>query len=81
MVSFYILIINISFILLDPLLLFEIFFLELKLSLEDTIIEYQVSNIINLAIQVSRDGKYIASAQKSHPGFPADVLIWDFEAR
>jgi len=33
------------------------------------------------AIQVSRDGKYIASAQRSHPGFPADVLVWDFESK
>ena len=33
------------------------------------------------AIKISRDGRYLASAQTSFPGFPADVIIWDFEAR
>lgn len=33
----------------------------------------------DLGIKVSKDGKYIASAQSSFPGFPADVIIWDFE--
>lgn len=32
-------------------------------------------------MKISRDGRYLASAQKSFPGFPADVIIWDFETR
>lgn len=35
----------------------------------------------NLAIKISPDGRYIASAQNTFPGFPADIIIWDFEAR
>lgn len=30
-------------------------------------------------ISVSRNGKYIASGQKTHSGFKADIIIWDFE--
>jgi len=33
------------------------------------------------AIKISKNGKYIISAQTSFPGFPADVIIWDFEAK
>lgn len=32
----------------------------------------------NQGIKISRDGRYIASAQNSFPGFAADVIIWDF---
>lgn len=32
-------------------------------------------------IAVSRDGKYIASGQKWHMGFPADVIVWSVEER
>jgi len=31
------------------------------------------------ALAVSRSGKYIASGQSTHMGFPADVIIWDHE--
>ena len=31
-----------------------------------------------LGIKISRNGKYIVSAQTSFPGFPADVIVWDF---
>ena len=31
------------------------------------------------ALAVSRSGKYIASGQSTHMGFPADVIIWDYE--
>jgi WD40 repeat protein len=34
-----------------------------------------------LAIKISPDGKYLATAQTSFPGFPADILVWDFETR
>ena len=30
---------------------------------------------------MSRDGKYIASAETSFPGQVAEVLVWDFETR
>ena len=33
------------------------------------------------SIKISNNGKYIISAQTSFPGFPADVIIWDFETR
>lgn len=32
----------------------------------------------HVGIKISKNGKYIASAQTSFPGFPADVIIWDF---
>jgi len=32
-------------------------------------------------IAVSKDGKYIASGQKWHMGFPADVILWSFEEK
>jgi WD40 repeat protein len=32
-------------------------------------------------ITVSKSGKYLASGQKTFMGFPADVIIWDFEGR
>lgn len=35
----------------------------------------------NVGIKISKNGRYIASAQTSFPGFPADVIIWDFETR
>jgi hypothetical protein len=38
-------------------------------------------SFIYSAIKISNDGKYLASAQKSFPGFSADVIIWDFAAR
>jgi hypothetical protein len=81
MVSFSIPIMNTSYILSGPLLLLGTSYPEPKLSSEDMIIEFQVPKAITLAIQVSKDGKYIASAQRSHPGFPADVLIWDFSTK
>ncbi|CDI87262.1 WD domain, G-beta repeat-containing protein, putative [Eimeria praecox] len=30
-------------------------------------------------IAVSRDGKYLASGQMTHPGFVADIIIWSLE--
>lgn len=30
-------------------------------------------------ITVSSTGKYIASGQKTHMGFQADIIIWDFD--
>lgn len=30
-------------------------------------------------ITVSNTGKYIASGQKTHMGFQADIIIWDFD--
>lgn len=30
-------------------------------------------------ISVSKNGKYIATGQKTHSGFKADIIIWDFE--
>ena len=32
-------------------------------------------------IQLSPSGRYIGSGQKTHMGFPADVIIWDFVER
>eukprot|EP00357_Protocruzia_adherens_P026776 CAMPEP_0115010388 /NCGR_PEP_ID=MMETSP0216-20121206/23287_1 /TAXON_ID=223996 /ORGANISM="Protocruzia adherens, Strain Boccale" /LENGTH=624 /DNA_ID=CAMNT_0002378595 /DNA_START=28 /DNA_END=1902 /DNA_ORIENTATION=- len=32
-------------------------------------------------IATSETGKYIASGQKTHMGFQADIIIWDFESR
>lgn len=37
-------------------------------------------NQIN-CITCSKSGKYLASGQKTHMGFPADCIIWDFESR
>jgi hypothetical protein len=37
--------------------------------------------IIYLAIKISPDGRYLASAQNTFPGFPADIIIWDFQTR
>ncbi len=45
------------------------------------IVKFQVKNINNIGMKISKDGKYLASAQKSFPGFAADVIVWDFEAR
>jgi len=33
------------------------------------------------SIKISPDGKYLASAQNTFPGFPADIIIWDFETK
>jgi hypothetical protein len=33
------------------------------------------------AIKISPDGKYVASAQNTFPGFPADIIIWDFQTK
>jgi WD40 repeat protein len=33
------------------------------------------------AVKVSRDGKYIASAEQSFPGQVAEVVVWDFATR
>jgi len=33
------------------------------------------------AITLSASGKYLASGQKTFMGFPADMIIWDFESR
>lgn len=30
-------------------------------------------------LAVSKSGKYLASGEKTHMGFQADVIIWDFE--
>jgi WD40 repeat protein len=30
-------------------------------------------------IRVSNSGKYIASGQKTHMGFQADIIVWDFD--
>lgn len=30
-------------------------------------------------ITVSSSGKYIASGQKTHSGFQAEIIIWDFD--
>lgn len=30
-------------------------------------------------ITVSNTGKYIASGQRTHMGFQADIIIWDFD--
>ncbi len=54
---------------------------ELKLSWEATIIESHVSQFSKSAIKISPDGRYIASAQNTFPGFPADIIIWDFETK
>jgi len=35
----------------------------------------------NSAIKISPNGKYIASAQNTFPGFPADIIVWDFETK
>eukprot|EP00744_Colponema_vietnamica_P001007 GILI01001730.1.p1 GENE.GILI01001730.1~~GILI01001730.1.p1 ORF type:complete len:617 (-),score=150.79 GILI01001730.1:220-2070(-) len=32
-------------------------------------------------ISVSNSGRLIASGQKTHMGFPADIIVWDFERR
>merc|ERR1711988_118506 len=32
-------------------------------------------------LTVSRSGKYLASGQKTHSGFQADILIWDFASK
>ena len=32
-------------------------------------------------IALSKSGKYLASGQKTHMGFQADVIIWDFDKR
>lgn len=42
------------------------------------ILKFQVKNINNTGIKISKDGKYLASSQRSFSGFPADVIIWDF---
>jgi hypothetical protein len=34
-----------------------------------------------IAIKISKDGKYLASAEHSFPGQVAEVLLWDFEKR
>jgi len=78
MAFFFILITNISFIHLDQLLLLDIFSLDRKLSSEVMITKSHVFFIPNLAIKISPDGKYLASAQNTFPGFPADIIIWDF---
>ena len=31
-------------------------------------------------IEVSRTGKYLASGQKTHMGFQADIIVWDFDS-
>lgn len=31
-------------------------------------------------ITVSNTGKYLASGQKTHMGFQADIIIWDFDS-
>jgi len=31
-------------------------------------------------ITVSSSGKYIASGQRTHMGFQADIIIWDFDS-
>lgn len=33
------------------------------------------------SIKISKDGKYLASAEHSFPGQVAEVLLWDFEKR
>lgn len=30
-------------------------------------------------LAVSKSGKYLASGEKTHMGFQADVIVWDFE--
>jgi hypothetical protein len=37
--------------------------------------------VYNLAIKISPDGKYLATAQNSFPGFPADIIIWEFDTK
>lgn len=32
-------------------------------------------------VAVSKSGRYIASGQVTHPGYKADVIVWDFETR
>lgn len=32
-------------------------------------------------IRVSRNGRYIATGQRTHMGFKADIIIWDFDSR
>lgn len=32
-------------------------------------------------LAVSKSGKYLASGEKTHMGFQADVIVWDFEKR
>lgn len=32
-------------------------------------------------LAVSKSGKYLASGEKTHMGFQADVILWDFEKR
>ena len=33
------------------------------------------------AIKISKDGRYLASAEQSFPGQVAEVIVWDFEKR
>lgn len=33
------------------------------------------------AIKISKDGRYLASAEQSLPGQVAEVIVWDFEKR
>lgn len=35
----------------------------------------------DLAIKISKDGKYLASAEFSFPGQVAEIIVWDFERR
>lgn len=32
-------------------------------------------------IAVSKSGRYLASGQKTHMGFKADIIVWDYEER
>ena len=45
------------------------------------IAKFQVLYYFISDIKISKNGRYIVSAQNSFPGFPADVIIWDFESR
>lgn len=76
-----ILIINTSFIHWDQPSLSDTSFLEPRLSSEVMIAESHVSYFAYSAIKISPDGKYIASAQNTFPGFPADIIIWDFQTK
>jgi hypothetical protein len=31
-------------------------------------------------IRVSNSGRYVASGQKTHMGFQAEIIVWDFDS-
>lgn len=44
-------------------------------------IKFHVIYLFKLAIKISPDGKFIATAQNTFPGFPADITIWNFSSQ